>query len=108
MKFEIFTSKGKFYFRLKARNGQIILQSQGYATKASCMNGIKSVQTNATNDARFERKTSKDGRLMFNLLAGNKQIIGTSQMYKSKASCENGIAAIGRIAPIAPIVEVEG
>ncbi len=107
MKFEIFESKGKHYFRLKAKNGQTILRSQGYATKAACTNGVQSVQKNAQLDERFERKTGKDGRYMFNLLAANKQVIGTSQMYKSAASCRNGIQAVRRIAPYARIVEVE-
>ena len=47
-KFEIFEDKGgKFRFRLKARNGEIILASQGYKTKDTCLNGIESVKKNA-------------------------------------------------------------
>ncbi len=106
MKFEVYESKGKHYFRLKARNGQVVLTSQGYASKASCLNGVKSVQTNANKDGHYERKTAKDGRHMFNLLAANKQVIGTSQMYKSKASCENGIASVKRIAKASRIDEL--
>ena len=44
-KFEIYNDKaGEFRFRLKARNGEIILASEGYKTKASCENGIESVR----------------------------------------------------------------
>ena len=47
-KFEIFKDKkGEFRFRLVAANGQVIATSQGYKTKASCMNGIDSVKKNA-------------------------------------------------------------
>lgn len=47
-KFEIYTDKaGEFRFRLKARNGEIILSSEGYSAKASCENGIESVRKNA-------------------------------------------------------------
>ena len=47
-KFEVFTDKaGKFRFRLKAANGEIIAASQGYKAKASCLNGIESVRANA-------------------------------------------------------------
>ncbi len=47
-KFEIYTDKaGEFRFRLKARNGEIILASEGYKTKAACENGIESVRKNA-------------------------------------------------------------
>ncbi len=47
-KFEIYTDKaGEFRFRLKARNGEIVLASEGYKAKASCENGIESVRKNA-------------------------------------------------------------
>ena len=108
MKFEIFKSeKGdKFYFRLKAKNGQIILSSQGYATKASCKNGVESVMKNAGEDSRFERKEASNGKFHFNLLAANKQIIGSSQMYASKASMENGVESVKTNAPGATIEDL--
>jgi uncharacterized protein YegP (UPF0339 family) len=47
-KFEVYTDKaGKARFRLKARNGEIILASQGYASSQSCLAGIESVKKNA-------------------------------------------------------------
>ena len=47
-KFEMYADKaGEFRFRLKARNGEIIATSEGYTSKASCENGIASVQKNA-------------------------------------------------------------
>ncbi len=47
-KFELYTDKaGEFRFRLKARNGEIIAQSEAYTAKASCLKGIESVRTNA-------------------------------------------------------------
>ena len=50
-KFEVYQDKaGEFRFRLKARNGQIIGVSEGYVQKASCLNGIESVKTNAAEE----------------------------------------------------------
>lgn len=47
-KFELFTDKaGKYRFRLKAPNGQIIAVSDGYTGKAGCLKGIDSVKKNA-------------------------------------------------------------
>lgn len=47
-KFEVYNDKsGEFRFRLKAKNGQNILGSEGYKTKKSCLNGVNSVQKNA-------------------------------------------------------------
>lgn len=49
-KFELYKDKGGEYrFRLKATNGQIVLGSEGYAAKASCINGIESVKKNAVD-----------------------------------------------------------
>ena len=102
-KFEIFKDKaGEYRFRLKATNGQIILASAGYKTKASAMNGVVSVQKNAAQDSRFERKDSK-GQFMFNLKATNGQVIGTSQRYDTEKSMENGVQSVMRNAPGAKI-----
>ena len=93
-KFELFKDKGgKFRFRLKATNGQIILASQGYKSKASAKNGIQSVQKNAEHDARFERKESR-GRFMFNLIATNGQVVGTSEQYETNRARENGVKSV--------------
>lgn len=46
---------GEFQFNLKAGNGQVILSSEGYKAKESCLNGIESVRKNAGSDANFER-----------------------------------------------------
>ena len=49
-KFEMYQDKaGEYRFRLKARNGEIIAVSEGYTAKASCLNGIESVQKNAAD-----------------------------------------------------------
>jgi uncharacterized protein YegP (UPF0339 family) len=46
--FEWYTDKkGKFRFRLKAANGEIIATSEAYGTKEGCVNGIESVKKNA-------------------------------------------------------------
>ena len=53
-KFEVYTDKaGESRFRLKAKNGQIIAASEGYASLKSCLNGIESVRKNSV-DAKIE------------------------------------------------------
>ena len=50
-KFEIYKDKaGEFRFRLKARNGEPILASEGYTAKTSCINGVESVKKNADSE----------------------------------------------------------
>jgi len=49
-KFELYTDKGgKFRFRLKAGNGEIIASSEAYESKAAAKNGVASVQKNAAD-----------------------------------------------------------
>src|ERR1700753_466005 len=105
--FEIKKAKdGEFFFHLKAGNGQIILASEMYKEKASAENGIASVKKNAPDDARYERKDTKNGQYMFNLKAANHQIIGTSETYKSVESRDHGIESVKTNAPSATVHEV--
>lgn len=108
MKFEIFKSENneKFYFRLKAKNGQIILSSQAYSDKASAKKGIASVQKNAGTDECYERKEASNGKFHFNLCSTNKQIVGSSQMYASKSTMENGIKSVKNVVQQAEIVDL--
>ncbi|MEL3907839.1 MAG: YegP family protein [Treponemataceae bacterium] len=49
-KFEYYKDKkGKFRFRLKAGNGEIIATGEAYESKAGCLNGIESVRKNASD-----------------------------------------------------------
>lgn len=54
-KFELFADKaGKYRFRLKATNGHVIAISEGYCTKAGCLNGIERVKNNAEKAEMIE------------------------------------------------------
>ena len=56
-KFELYKdAKGKFRFRLKAGNGEIIAIGEAYDSKASALNGIDSVRRNA-NEAKLVDQT---------------------------------------------------
>lgn len=103
-KFEISKRKnGEFQFNLKAGNGQVILTSEGYASLDGCENGIESVRRHAAAEANFEKKTAKDGSPYFALTAGNGQTIGTSEMYKSASSRDDGIKSVMNNAPDAKV-----
>jgi len=108
-KFEMFKSEknGEFYFRLKATNGQIILQSEGYKQKAGCENGIRSVRENSTKPEMFENRDSVNGDPYFVLKAGNGEIIGKSEMYEGGAAGrDNGIASVTKNASEAELEDL--
>ena len=95
---------GEFQFNLKATNGQVILTSEGYNTKAACLNGIESVKKNGPIAERYEVKEAKNGKPFFNLKASNGQVIGSSQMYASERTMKAGIASVMQNAN-SPVVE---
>jgi uncharacterized protein YegP (UPF0339 family) len=52
---------------------------------------------------RFELKKSADGQFYFVLVAPNNEIIAQSEMYKAKDACKDGIEAVRKYAPKAPV-----
>ena len=58
-------SNGLYYFRLRANNGQALLASEGYSTKAACLNGVNAVKSIGKAADRYERKTSTNGKYYF-------------------------------------------
>ena len=118
-KFVVRETATGFKFDLKATNGQTILSSEVYTTKAACLNGVNSIKANAVGEVedqtvepvetkkhpKFEIYTDKAGEFRFRLKAKNGEIVGTSEGYKTKVSCENGVESVKKNAPEAEIVE---
>jgi uncharacterized protein YegP (UPF0339 family) len=94
---------GQFYFNLRAGNGEPILQSELYVTRASAEHGIESVKKNAPLDERYDRKENTKGEPMFTLKAGNHEVIGVSESYSSAAARDNGIESVKKNAPDATV-----
>ena len=109
-------------FDLLAANREVIATSEVYNSKASCMKGIASVMKNAPIasvedqtakevkkeiNPKFEIYKDKGGEFRFRLKAKNGQIIATSEGYKAKASCKNGIESVRKNTVDAEIVEIK-
>ena len=100
-------------FDLKATNGEVIASSEVYTTEKTCRKGIQSVINNCVGEIevqtvenytvlkhpKFEIYTDKAGEYRFRLKAKNGQIIATSEGYKKKTSCLNGIESVKKNAP---------
>lgn len=118
-KFFVKTVKTGIKFDLLATNGQVIGVSEIYKSDASCMNGIDSVKRccaggvddltveggEAVKHPKFEVYLDKAGEYRFRLKARNGEIILSSEGYKEKRSCLNGIESVKKNAPEAPIVK---
>ena len=119
-KFVIRTVNSGIKFDLKATNGQVILTSEVYTTKAACRNGVESIMKNApvanvedqtvegfetVTHPKFEMYQDKAGEFRFRLKARNGEIIGVSEGYTSKANGVNGVESVKKNAAEAEIVE---
>ena len=119
-KYEMYYDKsGDYRFRLKAKNGSIIVKSQGYSSKSNCVAGIESVRKNAeiaklenrteedfvaVTNPKFEMYQDKAGEYRFRLRARNGEVIAASEGYVAKASCLNGIDSVRKNAIDAEVI----
>ena len=98
-------SSQQYYWVLYAVNGEALLTSERYTTKAAAEGGIASARVNSPIDARYARLVSSANQPYFVLRGANGEPIGTSEMYSSVAARENGIAVTKRDGPSAPTVD---
>ena len=54
---------------------------------------------------KFLVQKSKDNKFYFELIAPNGETIAVSETYNSKANCIQGVQAVKKYAPTAPIVD---
>jgi uncharacterized protein YegP (UPF0339 family) len=104
-RFQIFQgSDRQFYFRLVARNGNIMLRSEGYLDQASALNGAYVAKDLGVKVESFAVKTSASGGFYLTLLAANNEIIGVSEVYSTKASAERAAASIAALLPTIELI----
>lgn len=122
-KFVIKKTNTGFTLSLKAGNGEVIATGgEVFNTLASCKNSIASIAKNAQvanledqtvegfateKNPKFEIYLDKKGEYRFRLKAKNGEPIATSEGYKAKASCKNGIESVRKNVVDAKIVEPE-
>jgi uncharacterized protein YegP (UPF0339 family) len=97
---------GQFMFNLVANNGRVVLTSERYKSKASAVNGIKSVKKNARAAKNFDRGKTRSGGAKFVLKAVNGETIGRSQTYKGSSGCSGGIASVKRCGPAGKVEDL--
>jgi len=105
-KFEIFRGDDRqYYFRLKAANGESILASEAYRSKASAENGIAAVRVDATLERRYERRRSPAG-YSFVLKGANGEPMGRGEVYESSSGRDSGIESVRENAPAAAVEDL--
>lgn len=64
------------------------------------------MKTNAPYDSRYDRSTASNGQYYFVLKSSNGEIIGVSETYTTIYNRENGIKAVKRDTPTAPVEDL--
>lgn len=92
-RFEMFQGQDdQVYFHLRAANGEIMLQSEGYVAIGGALNGIESVRTNGRLPERYEVLQASNGeQWYFHLKAANHEVIGWGEMYVSESNAQRGV-----------------
>ncbi len=94
-RFQVFRGlDAKYYFHLRAHNGEIVLQSQAYASKSSANGGVMSAQSNGVDSARYQVRAAADGRFFFVLRATNGRTIGWGETYATQSSAQAAVKAV--------------
>lgn len=110
LKFEVYKdAKEEFRWRLKGGDGKVLATSgQGYKAKASCMNGVKLMQKEASGKLTFEVYEDKGKEYRWRAKSPNGQIVAASgSSYEAKSDCEKAVAMIKKGAAKAKVEEVE-
>jgi uncharacterized protein YegP (UPF0339 family) len=92
-KFTVFKGiDAKYYFNLRAANGEIVMQSQSYGAQSSAVGGVSSVQTNGKIASRYELRDTGNGQWYFVLKASNGAVIARGETYVSKSNAQRAVS----------------
>lgn len=104
-KVEVFCENKQWYFLLKASNGEVLMESQGYSAKTGALSGLDNVKK-ALEAQNFRVSRDKQNRYMFTLYASNNQALITGHTYPSKENCLAAVDSVRRFGLKAKVVEL--
>ena len=88
------SDSGRFSFNLISADGEIILSSGLYESRAAAAEGIAMVIASAHDETHYERRMASNRHWYFVLKAETGDFLGKSAVYASAASLENGIRSV--------------
>jgi uncharacterized protein YegP (UPF0339 family) len=84
----------KSYFHLRAKNGEVLLQSQGYINASSAIASIASVREHGKTAGQYTLLEAVDGQWYFTLKSTNGQVIARGETYATKSNATRARDAI--------------
>lgn len=92
-KFEVELFDGEYSWALKASNGHILCQAEGFTSKKGCMNSIETFKKNI-EEGQFKSVKDKNGNYCFKLYTPSGRICAIGESYTSKSSAESAANSV--------------
>ncbi len=105
-KFEYEKYNDEFSWDLKASNGQILCQADGYTSKASCLNSIEVFKSNV-KDGTFKIVKDKNDHYLFKLYTQNGRVCAIGESYETKQGAESAAISVTSFYQKADLVELK-
>lgn len=102
--FELSDVTGLYTFTLRGADGEIIVFSRQYKTKASALEAIQSLKRDAPS-AWFDLESNAAGEHRFVLRGADGEIIVASGPYETRKAAEEAVQRLKRDAPGAEVVD---
>ena len=105
-KFEWERFNDEFSWDLKASNGQILCQAEGYTSKSGLLNSIEVFKKNV-NEGSFKVVKDKNDQFMFKLYTASGRVCAVGESYSSKSSAESAANSVCSFINKAELVELK-
>ena len=105
-KFFVEKFNGEYSWDLKASNGQILCQAEGYTSRAGCLYSIETFKKNVENGT-FKCVKDKNERYCYKLYSTNGRVCAVGESYPTKQSAFSAANSVCSFYKNAEIVELK-
>lgn len=91
--FDLWQTDGLHFFHVASGNGEVLLSSEGYASRTSALNGVLAVLDHGDDPARYRVTVGADGQSYVALTAANGEIVAVTEGYASAGNARRAIDA---------------
>ena len=105
-KFEIEKFDGEYSWDLKASNGQILCQADGYTSKSGVMNSIDSFKKNI-KEGTFKCVKDKNNNYCYKLYTQSGRVCAVGESYTTKTSAESAANSVVAFYRDAEVIEIQ-
>lgn len=105
-KFEIEKFDGEYSWDLKASNGQILCQADGYTSKSGVMNSIDSFKKNI-KEGTFKCVKDKNNNYCYKLYTQSGRVCAVGESYTTKTSTESAANSVVAFYRDAEVIEIQ-